>query len=90
MVAARAEPPRYLTKTRFKIALECPAKLHYYDHPDYPAATEDDPFLEALQNGGFQVGELARLYHPGGILVEETDPAEAVAATHRFMERPRT
>jgi len=25
----------YLTKSRFKLALECPAKLFYTDHSDY-------------------------------------------------------
>ena len=78
--------PRYLTKSRFKIALDCPAKLYYHDHPDYPAATEKDPFLMALQDGGFQVGELARLYHPGGILVKEIDAGAALAATARLMK----
>ena len=27
--------PRYLTKSRFKLALECPTKLYYTGKPEY-------------------------------------------------------
>ncbi|MFZ4414700.1 MAG: DUF2779 domain-containing protein [Bacteroidales bacterium] len=51
---------RYLTKSRFKIALECPAKLYYTNKKEYPNNKMDDDFLKALAEGGFQVGELAK------------------------------
>jgi hypothetical protein len=51
---------RYLTKSRFKLALECLTKLYYTRKKDYTDENIDDPFLEALAEGGFQVGELAK------------------------------
>lgn len=63
--------PRYLTKSRFKIGLDCPAKLFYTGKPEYPDTSEDNAFLEALAEGGYQVGALAKCYYPGGIEVKE-------------------
>jgi|AntAceMinimDraft_11_1070367.scaffolds.fasta_scaffold05096_2 hypothetical protein len=59
--------PRYLTKSRFKLALDCPTKLYYTRNPIYEDASETDSFLQGLAQGGFQVEELARLYFPEGI-----------------------
>jgi hypothetical protein len=79
--------PRYLTKSRFSTALECPTKLYYADKPDVYADTSvDNDFLKALADGGFQVGALARCYYPEGVFVEERDPAEALARTAQLME----
>ena len=61
--------PRYLTKSRFKLALDCPAKLFYTRKDEYENQTETDSFLEGLAQGGFQVEELARLHYPNGIAV---------------------
>ena len=72
-------PPRYLTKSRFKLALECPTKLFYTGKPEYANQKIDDPFLLALAKGGFQVGELAKCYFPAGIEVI-TDPGNYDAA----------
>ena len=65
--------PRLLTKSRFKQALECPNKLFYTKKEEYANSKLEDPFLEALAQGGFQVEELARLYYPDGILIENND-----------------
>jgi hypothetical protein len=51
---------RLLTKSRFKLALECPTKLFYTGKKEYPDKKIEDPFLEALAKGGFQVGENKR------------------------------
>ncbi|TDN87105.1 uncharacterized protein DUF2779 [Salegentibacter sp. 24] len=59
--------PRYLTKSRFKLALDCPTKLYYTRKPEYENSADTDSFLEQLAQGGFQVEELARMEHPGGI-----------------------
>ena len=56
--------PRYLTKSRFKMALECPTKLFYTAKQDYANQKKDDPFLLALADGGFQLGDLAKHYYP--------------------------
>jgi len=63
--------PRYLTKSRFKLALDCPAKLFYTGKKQYPDTSENDAFLEALAEGGYQVGALAKCYYPGGVDVPE-------------------
>ena len=56
--------PRYLTKSRFKLATECPTKLFYTGKKDiYPDTKLDDPFLQALADGGYQVGELVKCYY---------------------------
>lgn len=64
---------RVLSKSRFKLGLECPNKLFYTNNKEYANQKEKNPFLEALAKGGFQVEELARLYFPGGYLLEGED-----------------
>ncbi|MFT4851278.1 MAG: hypothetical protein ACI83B_003844 [Sediminicola sp.] len=60
-----------LSKSRFKQGLECPNKLYFSNSPDiYHNIKNEDPFLEALASGGFQIEEYARLHYPGGILVD--------------------
>jgi hypothetical protein len=78
---------RYLTKSRFKIGHECPTKLHYLDDKKYGNNNTDNTFLQALAEGGFQVGELAKLYHPGGFEITEVDKAKAVAQTSDLLTR---
>ena len=54
---------KLFTKSAFKIALECPNKVYYYRNPDlYENKDADDEFLASLAEGGFQVGELAKIY----------------------------
>lgn len=81
------DAPRYLTKSRFKLALECPTKLYYTGKKDYPDRKMDDSFLQALAQGGYQVGELAKCYFPGGINIDELDHAVALAKTAELMQR---
>ena len=61
---------RLLTKSRFKLGLQCPNKLFYTRKKKYADNKTDDPFLSALADGGFQVEEYARMHYPGGTLVE--------------------
>ncbi|WP_100629738.1 DUF2779 domain-containing protein [Algoriphagus formosus] len=62
---------KVLSKSRFKVGLECPNKLYYHYHKDiYPSNKNDDSFLESLAQGGFQVEELARMHYPEGILID--------------------
>ncbi|WP_138431918.1 DUF2779 domain-containing protein [Fodinibius saliphilus] len=56
----------YLTKSKFVRALDCPTKLYYAQHDEYKSTLEDNDFMQALAEGGLQVGELAKLYFPGG------------------------
>ena len=51
----------YLSKSRFKQALNCPTKLYYGTKGNnYADNNADDPFMAALAEGGYQVGELAK------------------------------
>ncbi|MFL2876525.1 MAG: hypothetical protein ACJZ86_01560 [Pontiellaceae bacterium] len=79
--------PRYLTKSRFKLATECPTKLFYTGKKDiYPDKSVEDTFLEALAEGGFQVGELAKAYYPGGHDIKSLDYETALAETNKLLE----
>lgn len=78
---------RYLTKSRFKLAIECPTKLFYTRKKEYPDKMATDPFMEALAEGGFQVGELAKCYYPGGIDITTLDYDKAIQQTNELLER---
>ena len=55
---------KLFTKSAFKIALECPRRLYYaYDSNLYANQDLTDDFLKSLADGGFQVGELAKVYY---------------------------
>lgn len=80
--------PRYLTKSRFKTAVECPTKLYYTGKPGIYANTKDeDDFLRALADGGIQVGELAKLMFPGGVEITSRTHAEQVEETANLLQR---
>lgn len=72
---------RYLTKSRFKLAVECPTKLFYTGKNEYRDALKEDDFLAALAEGGYQVGALAQLTYPEGIEIKELQVEKAVAET---------
>lgn len=79
--------PRYLTKSRFKLAVECPTKLFYSGKSEYKNNNQDDSFLKMLAEGGFQVGELAKRMYPGGHEIRSTNHAEAEAETLEWLKR---
>jgi hypothetical protein len=79
--------PRFLTKSRFLLALDCPAKLYYTGKEEYPNRNADNEFLEALAKGGFQVGALARCYYPDGQVVETLNYDQAIAQTSELLEQ---
>lgn len=54
---------KYFTKSAFKEALNCPARLNFYQNDGYANQNQTDDFLKALADGGFQVEELAKIYH---------------------------
>ncbi|MFK5927676.1 MAG: DUF2779 domain-containing protein [Desulfuromusa sp.] len=78
---------RYLTKSRFKLATECPTKLFYTGKSEYPDQSMTDSFLAALAEGGFQVGELAKAYHPDGHDVEALDYVTALEETNALLKQ---
>lgn len=87
-------PKKYLTKSRFKLAIECPTKLYYASQgSDYLDRNKDNDFLQALADGGYQIGELAKFkYHPdpigAQITVESLKHDEALSATNTKLLTP--
>ena len=84
---------RYLTKSRFKLALECPTKLFYTKKAsEYANISNEDSFLQSLAEGGFQVGELAKFYFHDNpieekITIETRDEDKAIAETNDMLIR---
>ena len=77
------------TKSAFKIALECPRRLYYaYDSNLYANQNLADEFLQTLANGGFQVGELAKVYYDikGDADIDVLDYDEAVEKTKELFK----
>jgi len=77
---------RYLTKSRYKLAKECPTKLFYTGKNEYANSKLDDAFLAALADGGYQVGELAKCYYPGGHDITTLDYEEAQGQTNELLK----
>ena len=82
-----AASTRYLTKSRFKLAAECPRKLYYTGKPDCVDRSIEDSFLAALAEGGYQVGELACLMYPDGIRIDTLEHQKALDDTAELLKR---
>ena len=81
---------RYLTKSRFKLAFDCPPKLYYCNKTEYADQSLDDSFLAALAEGGFQVGELAKYLFCDDpikeqITIEERDYDQSILLTNQKL-----
>ena len=80
--------PRYLTKSSFTLACECPTKLYYINKRDeYANKRLEDPFLKELANGGMQIAALAKLYYPQGKEIKTLDAEEALKQTNSYLEQ---
>lgn len=75
-----------LSKSDFKTARDCPAKL-YYKKKRYPSTNDDNPYLSFLADGGYMVEAMAKLLFPEGVEMESWDkPVEAFEdATERIL-----
>jgi len=79
---------RYLTKSRYKTAQECPTKLYYGDRPkEYENKKLENSFLESLADGGFQVGALAQIYYPDGIEIKSKDHEQSAKETEELLKQ---
>ena len=72
------------------MSLECPRRLYYaYDKVVYANQDVDNEFLKSLAEGGFQVGEFAKLCY--GIGPENTvktlEPADAIRQTKELLSQ---
>ena len=81
---------KLFTKSAFKIALECPRRLFYaYDSKQYANQQLEDEFLQSLAKGGFQVGELAKVYYgvKGDADIDVLGYDEALSQTAELFKR---
>jgi len=77
----------YLTKSKFKLAVECPTKLFYNDRPNvYANKSQENSFLKALAEGGYLVEALARCYFPEGILIDADNTDKAIELTEKYLK----
>jgi hypothetical protein len=81
--------PTTLSKSRFKIALECPRKLVYVndEHNRYVNTKNSDDLLKSLAEGGHQVGALAKLMYPGGIEITAKSIDDQIRETEQLLEQ---
>ncbi|MHA3322065.1 DUF2779 domain-containing protein [Legionella pneumophila] len=77
---------QYMTKSKFKLLMECPTKLYYADKQEYSNKKREDSFLKALAEGGYQVEALAQCYYPNGILIPSDKNEEAVSLTKEYLD----
>ncbi|NLL27979.1 MAG: DUF2779 domain-containing protein [Bacteroidales bacterium] len=79
---------KLFTKSRFKLCLDCPTKLYYQDREaKYDNLKKEDAFLEALAEGGYQVGELAKLYYPDGYNITERGYDIPLEKTNELLKK---
>ena len=79
-------PLVYLTKSDFKVARTCPAKL-FYKKNRYPSLFDENPYLGFLADGGYMVEKMAKLLFEGGIEMESwREPEKAFAETVKIIE----
>src|SRR5690348_10506778 len=76
---------RYLTKSRFAVAITCPTKLSYLDDPRFASSNIDSDFLSALAEGGHQVGALAKCLFPSGIEIDAIGHDAQVDQTNTLL-----
>ena len=75
----------YLTKSRFKIGMSCPTKLYYESSDKYENNDDGNEFMKALAKGGIQVGEMAKLYYPGGIEIDTVGKENQLNQTNEAL-----
>jgi hypothetical protein len=79
-------PPLSISKTDYKVARSCPAKL-YYRMNKYPSTKDGDEYMELLAEGGYMIGAIASLLFEGAVLVDEPDHDKAVALTQEYFKQ---
>ena len=81
------DEPEFLTKTAFINGRNCPKKFYYMKDSRYTNKLTDDPQTIALQEAGYVVGELAKLYHPGGHDIKTLDEEDALRQTKELLKK---
>ena len=75
-----------ISKTDYKVARECSAKL-YYRMLKYPSNKDGDEYMELLAEGGYMIGAIASLLFEDAILVDESDHDKAVKLTEEYFKQ---
>lgn len=81
---------KLFTKSAFKQALFCPASLYYYyDREHYANQMAEDDFLQALADGGNQVGDLAKVYYnvESDADIRTLDYDKSIELTNELLKR---
>ena len=79
--------PRTLSKSDFKLARTCDAKLFFRENR-YPDNREGNPYLELLAEGGYMVEALAKARYADGVHLEYGgDVADDFARTVEYLRR---
>ena len=76
----------YLTKSRFKTGVSCPTKLYYDSSEKYIDNDDGNEFMKALAKGGLQVGELSKLYYPGGVEIDSFEKENQLQQTNEALQ----
>lgn len=78
-------PSPFLSKTDFKAAFECAAKL-YYRRNHYPSILQDNDYMKFLSDSGFMVEFIAKKQFPNGTdLRLERDPRQSFVRTQELL-----
>ena len=81
---------RYLTKSRFKLAIECSTKLYFSGKSEeYRDTMSENAFMAMLAEGGYQVGELAKARYPDGIEIEGFDHQKVAQQTQEYLQQDK-
>src|SRR5210317_2119782 len=78
-----------LSKSQFRLGLSCPNKIYFRNNKQYINQSLDDPFLQALASGGFQIEAYARKFYPTGVFIENgfKQPLQAIEETRKAFQR---
>lgn len=84
---ATVESQRTLSKSDFKLARACEAKLYFRENR-YPDNQKFDPYLRLLQRGGYMVEALAKAKYPDAVqLAYGRNVAEDFARTMEELQK---
>ena len=75
---------KYLSKSDFKIAQDCPSKL-WYKKKAYPSEMDNNEYMLMLADGGYMVGKMAQLLYTNGIVIEGTTK-ECIQRTEELLK----
>ncbi len=84
---------KLLSKSKYKLATSCPTKLYYATFPKiYPNSNSDNDFLQALAEGGYQIGKLATFkfsFFDKIYSIETLDTKEALKLTNEALKHEK-